>query len=58
MPLNKGKGNEAVSKNISRLMDEGYKQDQAVAIALRTAGKKRKAKHGGSICKSGNNRLY
>jgi hypothetical protein len=38
MPLKKGKSKSVVSQNISRLMGEGFKQDQAVAIALREAG--------------------
>lgn len=38
MPLKKGKSKAAVSSNISKLRAEGRKPEQAVAIALRTAG--------------------
>lgn len=39
MPLKPGKSKAAVSANISELVKSGRKQPQAVAIALRTAGK-------------------
>lgn len=51
MPLKKGKSDEVVSKNIEQLMDEGYKQDQAVAIALDKAGKTQN-KAGGGVVKA------
>jgi Flp pilus assembly protein TadB len=38
MPLEKGKSQEAISRNIKREMEAGKPQKQAVAIALRTAG--------------------
>lgn len=44
MPLKKGKSKKVVSENIEELKKSGYKQDQAVAIAL---DKKRKSKNKG-----------
>lgn len=51
MPLKKGKSDEVVSENIEQLMDEGYKQDQAVAISLDKAGNAQK-KAGGGVVKA------
>ena len=42
MPLSKGKGKEAVSKNISKMMHEGEERSRAIAIALSTAGKSKR----------------
>lgn len=46
MPLLKGSSKETVSKNIKKMMEEGYPQKQAVAAALTSArgGKKRTSK--------------
>lgn len=41
MPLKKGSSNKVVSGNIKELMATGRPQKQAVAIALKEAGKAR-----------------
>lgn len=42
MPLKPGSSDEVVSDNIAQLVNEGYPQDQAVAIAYHNAGRGRK----------------
>lgn len=41
MPLKQGSSDETISENVKKLMNEGYPQDQAVAIAYKEAGRSR-----------------
>ena len=45
MPLKKGKSKQAISDNIKELIEAGHPKDQAVAIAMRIAGKAKKEKN-------------
>jgi hypothetical protein len=49
MPLKRGSSDKTVSANISKLREEGRPQKQAVAIALRQAGRSRGYKDGGMV---------
>ena len=42
MPLAKGKSRDVIAKNIKTEMKAGKKQKQAVAIAMKKAGKSKK----------------
>ena len=54
MPLRKGKSNKDVSSNIRTLRQEGFPQNQSVAIALSKAGKSNKSS-GGKLSGGGKN---
>jgi hypothetical protein len=47
MPLISGSSEESIHANIKKLIGEGYKRKQAVAIALSTAGKAKNQKDQG-----------
>ena len=42
MPLYKGSSQETVSKNIRKLMAEGYTREQAIAIAMNQKRKRKR----------------
>lgn len=44
MPLKKGSSNKTVGENVKELIESGRSQPQAVAIALKKAGKSNKGK--------------
>jgi hypothetical protein len=49
MPLEKGASREVVSRNVATEIRAGKSKDQAVAIAMRTAGKSRNDAIGGYL---------
>tara|TARA_B100000929_G_C15472857_1_gene408451 strand:- start:422 stop:751 length:330 start_codon:yes stop_codon:yes gene_type:complete len=54
MPLRQGKSNKDISSNIRTLRQEGFPQNQSVAIALSKSGKSNKSS-GGKLSGGGKN---
>lgn len=48
MPLMKGSSDQVVSENIAELRRAGHPEDQAIAIAMREAGRAKKPKKKGN----------
>jgi len=46
MPLKRGSSKKVISENIKTEMAHGKPQKQAIAIAMRAAGKSKKSKRG------------
>lgn len=44
MPLKKGKSPKTIGENIGHMMASGHQKSQAIAAAMKTAGKSKKAK--------------
>jgi hypothetical protein len=44
MPLEKGKSDATISRNISEMVHSGHPQNVAVAASMRSAGRKKKSK--------------
>jgi hypothetical protein len=44
MPLKKGKSEKVIGSNIREMIHAGHPQKQAIAAAMRSAGKRRKKK--------------
>jgi hypothetical protein len=42
MPVKEGSSKKVVSKNIDKLMNEGYPRKKAIAMAMGKSGKKKK----------------
>lgn len=47
MPLEKGSSQKTISKNIKEMQKAGHPHNQAVAAAMRQAGKSKGGSHGG-----------
>ena len=43
MPLKEGSSDEVISQNIRELIEAGHSRDEAIAIAMKKAGKEKKS---------------
>lgn len=58
MPLKKGSSQETISENISEMIRSGHPRKQAIAAAMRSAGKSRPRKKKHHVPKRDSNGYY
>lgn len=58
MPLKKGSSQSTISENIAEMIRSGHPRNQAIAAAMRSAGKTRKKKKKGNPMPQKDSRGY